>query len=82
MTSIGMSKFARKLSLLASPKFDQVLRFSNADGGIWAGNLVSASQAQDQMEGGLFLNVVVGKRATVFQLLAGENQPLLIRRNA
>ena len=31
------------------------------------------------MKGGLFLNVVIGEGATIFQLLAGENQSLLIR---
>lgn len=34
------------------------------------------------MKGGLLLNVVVGKGATIFELLAGEDQTLLIRRNA
>ena len=34
------------------------------------------------MEGGLLLDVVVGKRATVLQLFAGEDKPLLVRRNA
>merc|ERR1719289_242970 len=42
----------------------------------------AASQAEDQVEGRLLLDVVVGQRATVFQLLAGEDQTLLIRRNA
>ncbi len=34
------------------------------------------------MEGGLLLNVVVGESAAVFELLAGEDQTLLVRRNA
>jgi hypothetical protein len=34
------------------------------------------------MEGRLFLDVVISQGAAVFELLAGENQTLLIRRNA
>jgi hypothetical protein len=34
------------------------------------------------MEGGFLLNVVVGQGTTIFELLAGENQTLLIRRDA
>lgn len=34
------------------------------------------------MEGALLLNVVVGERAAIFQLLACKDQALLVRRNA
>ena len=34
------------------------------------------------MEGRLLLNVVVGEGATVFELFAGEDQTLLVRRNS
>ena len=34
------------------------------------------------MKGRLLLDVVVGKSAAVFKLLASENQALLIRRNS
>ena len=34
------------------------------------------------MESGFFLNVVVREGAAVLKLLAGENETLLIRRNA
>lgn len=33
------------------------------------------------MESRLLLDVIVGKRATVLQLLAGEDQTLLVRRD-
>jgi hypothetical protein len=33
------------------------------------------------VQGGFLLDVVVGQSATIFQLLASEDQPLLIRRN-
>ncbi|KFQ80639.1 hypothetical protein N337_11064, partial [Phoenicopterus ruber ruber] len=45
-------------------------------------DLHATPQAQHKMEGGLLLDVVVGQGAPIFQLLAGEDQPLLIRRNA
>ena len=34
------------------------------------------------MEGGLLLDVVVGQRSAVLELLASEDQALLVRRNA
>lgn len=34
------------------------------------------------MERGIFLNVVVGHRAAILELLAGENESLLIRWNS
>ena len=36
-------------------------------------------KAQDQVEGGLLLDVVVRKSAAVLELLASEDQPLLVR---
>lgn len=37
------------------------------------------AQTQDEMKGGLLLNVVVSQSATIVELLAGEDQALLIR---
>ena len=34
------------------------------------------------MERGFFLDVVVGQSATIFKLLAGEDETLLVRGNA
>jgi len=45
-------------------------------------DLHASSQAQDEMKSRLLLDVVVRESATVFQLLAGENQTLLIRRDS
>ncbi|KFP19537.1 hypothetical protein Z169_10762, partial [Egretta garzetta] len=39
-------------------------------------------QAQDQVQGGFLLDVVVRQGAPIFQLLASKDQPLLIRGNA
>ena len=40
--------------------------------------LGAAAQTQDEMERGLLLDVVVGEGAAVFELLAGEDQALLV----
>ena len=45
-------------------------------------NLHSATQTEHEVEGGLFLDIVVRKGATIFKLLAGEDETLLIGRNA
>ena len=37
---------------------------------------------EHKVERGILLNIVVGQSAPVLQLLAGENQALLIRRDA
>ncbi|KFQ21309.1 hypothetical protein N331_09370, partial [Merops nubicus] len=41
-------------------------------------DLHATSQAQHKMESGLLLDVVVGQGASIFQLLASKDQPLLI----
>ena len=42
----------------------------------------TTTKSKDQMEGGLLLDVVVRKSAAVLELLAGEDQALLIGRDA
>jgi hypothetical protein len=42
----------------------------------------AAAQAQHQVQRALLLDVVVGQRAAVLQLLAGEDQALLVRGDA
>ena len=44
--------------------------------------LGATSQAKDQVKSGLLLDVVVGKSTAIFELLAGEDQALLIGRDA
>ena len=44
-------------------------------------SLRTTTQTEYQVRGGLLLDVVVGKGAAVLQLLASENQTLLIRRD-
>ena len=40
------------------------------------------TQAENQVEGGLLLDIIVGERTPVLQLFAGEDESLLIRGNA
>ena len=44
-----------------------------------ARSLESAAKTEDKVEGALLLNVVVGEGAAVLELLAGEDQTLLVR---
>ena len=41
-------------------------------------DLHSSSESEDQMKGGLFLDVVVGEGSAVFELLSSEDESLLI----
>merc|ERR1712200_122093 len=45
-------------------------------------DLHTSSQPQDQMESRLFLDIVVGQRPAILELLASEDQPLLVRRDS
>jgi len=62
------------------------LLYLGDDGGVVedaAGHLaVSPAQAQDEVEGGLLLDVVVGEGASVLELLPGEDETLLIGGDA
>ena len=44
--------------------------------------LGTAAKTQDEMEGALLLDVVVRKGAAILELLAGEDQALLVGRDA
>merc|ERR1719234_827277 len=41
--------------------------------------LGTSPQPEDEVEGGLLLDVVVGQSPAILQLLAGKDQPLLVR---
>ena len=45
-------------------------------------DLHATTQTEDEVEGALLLDVVVGEGAAVFELLPGEDQALLVRRDA
>ena len=44
--------------------------------------LSSSSKTQHQVQGGLFLDVVVGQSAAIFQLLSGKDETLLVGRDS
>ena len=44
-------------------------------------DLHAAAESQDEVESALLLDVVVRQSASVLQLLPGEDQPLLVRRD-
>jgi len=44
-------------------------------------DLHTTTETQNQVEGGLLLNVVVGKRTAVLELLSGEDETLLVWRD-
>ena len=46
------------------------------------GQLLTTTEAEHQVEGGLLLDVVVSKGSAILQLLASEDETLLVRRNA
>jgi hypothetical protein len=45
-------------------------------------NLHATTETEDEVKGGLLLDVVVGESATILELLSGEDKALLIGRNA
>jgi len=45
-------------------------------------DLHATTESEDQVEGGLLLDVVVGKCASVFELLSSKDQALLVRWDA
>jgi len=50
--------------------------------GLEGGLVDTTTEAEDQVESRLLLDVVVGEGAAVLELLAGEDQALLVRGNA
>ena len=44
--------------------------------------LGSSTESQDEVKGGLLLDVVIGESAAILELLAGEDQALLVRWNS
>merc|ERR1719291_398591 len=82
--SIGMKNLRIKIdamqwlvTVMRNSEGSVLLRIKSVE--LWI--LHSAAEPQDEVEGALLLDVVVGESAPVLQLLPGEDQPLLIRRN-
>jgi len=45
-------------------------------------DLHAATEAEDEMEGGFLLDIIVGKGAAILELFAGKDQTLLVGRDA
>ena len=45
-------------------------------------DLHASSESEDKVQGRLLLDIVIGEGTAVFKLLAGEDETLLVRRNA
>ena len=43
--------------------------------------LHATKKTEDKVEGRLFLDVIVGQSSTVFELLSGDDETLLVRRD-
>ena len=48
----------------------------------FAGSETTATKSQDQVEGRFFLNIVIGKGASILELLSSEDKALLIGRDS
>merc|ERR1712055_432477 len=69
------------LVILQGSKLDFLMLVLNLLGGsviLRLALLAATTKAEDQVQGGLFLDVVVGQSAAILQLLAGKDQSLLI----
>jgi len=67
----GVTLAANKFVLVKLARKNNQRRFNN-----------TSTKTKDEVQGGLFLDVVVSQGATVFQLLASEDKSLLIRGNS
>jgi len=70
---------------LALNIIDRVARFDLKSNGFssegFDEDLHATSETEDEVKGRLFLNIVIRKCATILQLLSGENEALLVRRD-
>ena len=73
-----------KASIAFSANHFVALIFSgeSSEGGLdLDGSLTTSSKSEDQVEGGLLLDVVIRQGSSIFQLFTGEDKSLLIRRD-
>jgi len=64
----GIRRLCIKRNGLASERFDE--------------DLHSTTESEHKVEGAFLLDIVIGKRASIFKLLARKDETLLVRRNA
>ena len=87
MTTLSLSAVHSlnwKSSITLSANHLFALELSGKSGEIrldFHGSHTTTSESQDQMEGGLLLDIVVREGSSIFELLSSEDEPLLIWRN-
>ena len=87
MTTLSLSAVHSlnwKSSITLSANHLFALELSGKSGEIrldFHGSHTTTSESQDQMEGGLLLDIVIREGSTIFELLSSEDEPLLIWRN-
>ena len=70
------------VALSADHFFALVLSGESSERGLNSnGTSATTSESEDQVEGGLLLDVVVGESSSVFELLSSEDESLLIGRD-
>ena len=78
LSAVGGSRGESRVALSADHLVAVVLSGEDLQGGLDG----TTAQTEDQMEGRLLLDVVVRESSAVLELLAGEDQTLLIRGDA
>ena len=87
MTTLSLSAVHSlnwKSSITLSANHLFALELSGKSGEIrldFHGSHTATSESQNQMEGGLLLDIVVREGSSIFELLSSEDEPLLIWRN-
>jgi hypothetical protein len=77
LTAVGSTRRKTSVALAADHLFAVVL----GSQGLQRRFDDTTTETEDQMESGFLLDVVVGQRTAIFELLAGKDKTLLIRRN-
>jgi len=82
LSAVGGLNWKSSVTLSANHLF--ALELSGKSSKIWLdlhGSHTSSSESQNQMEGGLLLDVVIREGSTIFELLTSEDKSLLIWGN-
>ena len=78
LTAVGGTRWQTSIAITADHLLAVVLTGKNHQGRLND----STTEAQNQMKGAFLLNVIVLEGTAIFQLLTGEDQALLIRRDS
>mmetsp|Transcript_1041 Transcript_1041/g.1806 ORF Transcript_1041/g.1806 Transcript_1041/m.1806 type:complete len:162 (-) Transcript_1041:6-491(-) len=78
LSAVGGTGGKAGVALAADGLLAVVLLGEEGEGGV----VDTATKTEDEMEGGLLLDIVVGEGSAVLELLTGEDKTLLIRGDA